>query len=72
MTAHNGEYVLAGYLRFVESETPGVIAEVVSTYDAHRAEPSSVPIYRRLNDEGLTVTKAGLEAALSGSTDGAS
>lgn len=40
------EYVLVGYLRFVESDKPGVVAEVISTYAEGWAHDSDVPVYR--------------------------
>lgn len=41
------EYTLAGYFRFVESDKPGVVGEVISTYQEGWAHDSDVPIYRK-------------------------
>ena len=50
-------YVLAGYLRFVESDKPGVVAEVISKHAPGWADDSDVPVFRLLTPEGETVTK---------------
>lgn len=44
------EYVLTGYFRFIQSETPGVIGKVVSIYKSGFAENSCVPIYRKIGE----------------------
>jgi len=62
----SGEFVLAGYLRFVESDEPGVVAQVVSKYRSDLAEPSDVPIYRQVTRSQRTVTKGDLDHAVIG------
>jgi hypothetical protein len=44
------EYVLVGYFRFVISDKPGVVGEVISTYNEQWAHDSDVPVYRRMNE----------------------
>lgn len=45
------EYVLAGYFRFVESDKPGVIGEIRSTYKPYYADDSDIPFYRKKKTE---------------------
>lgn len=39
-------FTLAGYFRFIESDTPGVVGEVRSAYADGWADDSDVPVYR--------------------------
>lgn len=57
-----GDYILTGFLRFESSDERGVMAKVISVYYPDCADPSDVPIYRKLHQGGRTVTKADLEA----------
>lgn len=47
--------VLAGYLRFIKSDKPGVIAEVISPQQEQHTHPSDVPIYRKIKNRTLTI-----------------
>lgn len=60
MTEQN-DYILTGYLRFVESDKIGVMAEVISVYHDDYAVPSDIPIYRKLHKGGRAMTKKDLD-----------
>jgi hypothetical protein len=48
------EYVLVGYFRFIESDKPGVVGEVISTFKEGWAADSDVPVYRILGETKAT------------------
>lgn len=50
-------YILAGYLRFIVSDKPGVVAEVISPYAPGWAYDSDVPVFRLVKSDGGTLTK---------------
>ena len=58
-----GDYVLAGYLRFVEPNELGVIAHVISKYAPNHAVGSDVPVFRLHVSGGGCVTKDTYESA---------
>lgn len=60
---HADEYVLAGYLRFVESDKPGVVGEVIGRSVDEWALPSDVAIFRMVRSTQGTVTKEMYEAS---------
>ena len=55
-------YVLAGYLRFIHSDEPGVVAEVISKYAPGHAHDTDVPIFTVRNPGSGPLTKAEWEA----------
>lgn len=48
--SHPDGYILVGYFRFVISDEPGVVGQVISQSTPGYAHPSDVPVYRRGNE----------------------